>query len=382
MIPRTRPRDEIEQGSSSTQEGPHKRRRISSETYVHETDEVSMFQHPHWVKHTYYVGLSTVSREYQKLARNILDSKSFHEAAEANKHGKLILARILRAKLHVIHPKLLNANYGEFGIETPEDVKVGGAKAYNVHPTEALSHLPDGERPQVPLVETVTRKYEVSLSAQDLRLRDERREAFLRKVKDKNGAWKSDRTYSIVELVKMLLARREEEAQNKTAGHERKRYLATHKILVFSEYLSALDLVEVGIKATTGIEALRYDATCSNEKRIQARHCFEEIVDEVPKDFSKDYVWPHEVPIMLVSNKASADGITLMHASDIIHIGTIWNPFNEDQAINLADKIGRTEALHVHHFLSKESIEDRVMRVHECRRGKLSSIMDEGECQR
>ncbi|KAI7163257.1 hypothetical protein KC349_g1491 [Hortaea werneckii] len=384
----TRTTQKIEQGFSGTQEGPRKRRRVSGEVHVQEEDEVSMLQHPLWEEDVYCVGLSPVSKEYQELVRDIWDPKSLHEAAKAKYDGKapghtlVILPKILRAKLHVIHPELLDAVYGEFGLENPGDVKVGDARAYDVFPTEVLPYLPHEERPQVPLVETVTRKYEVSLSAQELHLRDECRKAFLRKFKDKNRAWVSDRTYYIVELVERLLARRKEKAKNVTAGRERKRYLATHKILVFSEYLSALDLVDIGIKATIGIEALRYDATGSNEERVQARHCFEEIADEVPKDFSKDYVWPHEVPIMLVSNKASAEGISLMHASDIIHIGTIWNPFNEDQAINLADKLGRKEALRVLRFLSEESIEDRVMLVHQSRRAKLRRIMEECERQR
>lgn len=386
--PRTRPSEKVEQGSSSTQDSPRKKRRISGEKHDHEKGEVSMLQHPPCDECVYCVDLSPVPREYQELVRDIWDLKSLHEADEAKYHGKapghtlVDLPRILRAKLQVIHPDLLNAGYGEFGLENPGDARVGDARAYDVYPTEAWPRLPHEGRPQVPLVETVTRKYEATLSARDLRLRDERREAFLRKFRDENRAWVSDRTYHIVELVQRLLARRKEEAEKMTAGRERKRYLATHKILVFSEYLSALDLVDIGIKESTGIDALRYDGTCSNEERVRARHCFEEVVNEVPKDFSKDRLWPHEVPIMLVSNKASAEGITLMHASDIIHIGTIWNPFNEDQAINLADKLGRTEALRVHRFLSEKSIDDRVMLVHRSRRAKLRWIMGEGKRQR
>ncbi|GAB1727664.1 hypothetical protein NU195Hw_g7366t1 [Hortaea werneckii] len=345
---------------------------------------------PDWKETTHFVALTEESKEYQKTTRDIWDPVRRAEIAEAKELAKVrgessatirkpdpeVLANILRAKLHVIHPELINARYGEFGLEDLDNTEVGDARSYDVNPIEALP----GVNPEEALLldqTAIARKYERRLSAEELRLRDKRREVFVNKFKTGEKQWKSDRLFTVVELVEELLERRKSRAEAKATDREKKEYLATHKILVFSEYLSALDITSIGIQKLIGIDPLRFDGTCSNQERVKARHLFEELVDGVHKDFSRDDVHPHDVPVMLVSNKAGAEGITLVHASDVIHVGMIWNPANEDQCITRAARKGRNSAVRVHRLMSRGSIDQRVMQIHEVKRAKVSRIMDD-----
>ncbi|KAI6915018.1 hypothetical protein KC334_g269 [Hortaea werneckii] len=361
-------------------------RRLKDQTF----DGEPILQLPPWEEFNYEVELSPDARAYQETTREIWDLKRRREAADARALARAtsntqgsgrapdpeILANILRAKIHLIHPELINARYGEFGLEDLDNAKVGDAIAYEVNLPEVL---PDQRAQETPLADktTAARRFERVLSENEQRLRDKRREVFLRRLKRKKRAWVSDRTYHIVELVKRLIDRRKQVAETMGNEREKKEYLATHKILVFSEYLSALDVIDIGINEETGIQALRFDGTCSNQERVQNRHCFEEMINEAPKDFSKDDVHPHHVPVMLVSNKAGAEGITLVHASDVIHVGKIWNPHSEDQCITRASRKGREGDVNVHRFSSYDSIDRRVMQIHKNKRNKVSRIVND-----
>ena len=359
-------------------------RRVKDQTF----EGSQILELPYSGEEAYHVALTSGEpTDYQQKTRSIWDVQVRQKMTDdellglvgdpvsrRSKHEVDILADILRARLHVIHPQLINAKYGEFGLEDFNKLKPGDDAAYGVVPREARlvgADLAGPDAPRTPGV--VARRYERHLSDDEQRLRDNRRKNFVSKFEREPGRWESDRLFAIVTTIEELLARRSVFAEAKSTSLERKTYLATHKILVFSEYLSALDLIDIGIKERLKIQPLRFDGTCTQEQRNFNRREFE----EEGKDFSLDGVEPHAIPIMLVSNKAGAEGITLVHASDVIIVAPVWNPSVEDQCVARAARMGQQDAVTVHRFMSEQSIENRVIALHEIKRQKTSRVMDD-----
>ncbi|KAK3716236.1 hypothetical protein LTR37_006681 [Vermiconidia calcicola] len=82
------------------------------------------------------------------------------------------------------------------------------------------------------------------------------------KDEEGNPRWESAKTAPVVEKIRYLLEQIDLEAAQ-LPEPERKQKIAGSKVIVFSEFLSALDVLEVGIKQQLGLDCFRYDGTCS-----------------------------------------------------------------------------------------------------------------------
>jgi SNF2 family DNA or RNA helicase len=133
------------------------------------------------------------------------------------------------------------------------------------------------------------------------------------------------------------------------------------KTIIFSQFTSLLDLLEVPIKGKKwGFE--RYDGSMSSKARHQA------IVDFETKAHSK---------LMLVSLKAGNAGLNLVCASQVIILDPFWNPYIEEQAIDRAHRIGQLRPVVVHKILVKETVEDRIVMLQEKKRAIIEGALDE-----
>ncbi|XP_073297855.1 helicase-like transcription factor CHR28 isoform X2 [Primulina huaijiensis] len=135
------------------------------------------------------------------------------------------------------------------------------------------------------------------------------------------------------------------------------------KAIVFSQWTSMLDLVEISLK-NSHINFRRLDGTMS----IAAR-------DKAVKDFNTD----PEVDVMLMSLKAGNLGLNMVAACRVILLDLWWNPTTEDQAVDRAHRIGQTRPVTVSRLTIKDTVEDRILALQEDKRKMVASAFGEDQ---
>ncbi|KAF1914292.1 SNF2 family N-terminal domain-containing protein [Ampelomyces quisqualis] len=134
----------------------------------------------------------------------------------------------------------------------------------------------------------------------------------------------------------------------------------TDKTLIFSQFTSLLDLVEVPLMHEK-FKYQRYDGSMTMEARADAVEAFMEGPDN----------------IMLVSLKAGNAGLNLWRASQVILLDPFWNPFVEEQAVDRAHRMPQEREVFVHRVLVPETVEDRICALQEKKREIIGAALDE-----
>ncbi|MBD8025437.1 DEAD/DEAH box helicase [Ureibacillus sp. Re31] len=101
------------------------------------------------------------------------------------------------------------------------------------------------------------------------------------------------------------------------------------------------------------------------------QYCFSELYDiDVPfltgstpkqqRDQLVDGFQAGEFPIFLLSLKAGGTGLNLTAANHVLHADRWWNPAVENQATDRAYRIGQTQFVQVHKFITIGTIEEKI----------------------
>ena len=101
------------------------------------------------------------------------------------------------------------------------------------------------------------------------------------------------------------------------------------------------------------------------------QHCFSELYDvdvpfltgSMPKQQRDHFVEAFqngEFPIFILSLKAGGTGLNLTAANHVLHADRWWNPAVENQATDRAYRIGQTQFVHVHKFITTGTIEEKI----------------------
>lgn len=137
------------------------------------------------------------------------------------------------------------------------------------------------------------------------------------------------------------------------------------KTIVFSQFTSLLDLLEVPISGN-GWDYKRYDGSMSSKAR-----------DAAVQEFS----FNPRCTLMLISLKAGNAGLNLVAASQVIIFDPFWNPYIEEQAIDRAHRIGQMKPVQVHRILVPNTVEDRIVALQEKKRALIEGALDEQASQ-
>lgn len=137
----------------------------------------------------------------------------------------------------------------------------------------------------------------------------------------------------------------------------------TEKTLVFSQFTSLLDLVEVPLNRAH-MAYQRYDGSMKMDARADAVNAF-------MHDPTQN--------VMLVSLKAGNAGLNLWKASQVIILDPFWNPFIEDQAVDRAHRMPQTREVFVHRVLVPDTVEDRITKLQDDKREMIGAALDEKE---
>ncbi|GEK33285.1 DEAD/DEAH box helicase [Kurthia sibirica] len=101
------------------------------------------------------------------------------------------------------------------------------------------------------------------------------------------------------------------------------------------------------------------------------QHCFSELYDvDVPfltgsmpkqqRDHFVESFQKGEFPIFILSLKAGGTGLNLTAANHVLHADRWWNPAVENQATDRAYRIGQTQFVHVHKFITTGTVEEKI----------------------
>jgi SNF2 family DNA or RNA helicase len=89
-----------------------------------------------------------------------------------------------------------------------------------------------------------------------------------------------------------------------------------------------------------------------------------------------------EIPLFLISLKAGGTGLNLTAADYVIHIDPWWNPAVESQATDRAYRIGQDKHVFVYKLITKNSIEEKILKLQERKKELVDGLLTEGSIGR
>lgn len=131
-----------------------------------------------------------------------------------------------------------------------------------------------------------------------------------------------------------------------------------HKMLVFSQFTSMLELLERDLKKHN-IKYYKITGATPKEKRV-----------EMVSAFNSD-----DTPIFLISLKAGGTGLNLTGADVVIHYDPWWNQAVQNQATDRAHRIGQTKVVSVYKLIVKDTIEEKIVKMQENKKELADTIL-------
>ncbi len=120
-----------------------------------------------------------------------------------------------------------------------------------------------------------------------------------------------------------------------------------HSILIFSQFVGMLNLIEEALRQRD----LNY-AKITGQTPVQKR-------GEIVREFNQN-----EKPgVFLLSLKAAGTGLTLTRADYVFIYDPWWNPAVENQAIDRTHRIGQTKTVVAYRLVTAATVEENVMRL-------------------
>lgn len=132
-----------------------------------------------------------------------------------------------------------------------------------------------------------------------------------------------------------------------------------HKALVFSQFIGHLKILREYLDSK-GISYQYLDGgTSSKQRKIRV-----------------DAFQAGEGDLFLISLKAGGLGLNLTAADYVLHMDPWWNPAIEDQASDRAHRLGQTRPVTIYRLVCKNSIEEKIVRLHQEKRDLAGSLLE------
>ena len=135
-----------------------------------------------------------------------------------------------------------------------------------------------------------------------------------------------------------------------------------HRALVFSQFVDFLALVREQLDE----RRIRYeylDGSTPQAERQARVAAFQE----------------GDAPLFLISLKAGGFGLNLTAADYVIHLDPWWNPAVQAQATDRAHRIGQERPVTVYRLVTRESIEESIVKMHATKRELAGALLDNGD---
>lgn len=131
-----------------------------------------------------------------------------------------------------------------------------------------------------------------------------------------------------------------------------------NRCIIFSQFTSFLAMIKPELKKKN-MEFLYMDGQTELEKR-----------QEIVETFQRG-----DCPIFISSLKAGGLGINLTAANYVILLDPWWNPAIENQAMDRAHRLGQQRNVSVIRLVSGQTIEEKIMRLHEKKQNLSEEIL-------
>ena len=135
-----------------------------------------------------------------------------------------------------------------------------------------------------------------------------------------------------------------------------------HKALVFSQFTDFLGMLRERLDAA-GFSYQYLDGSTPAAQRTQRVAAFQ----------------AGEGDFFLISLKAGGFGLNLTMADYVVIADPWWNPAAEDQATGRAHRIGQTRPVTVYRLVTRGSIEERIVALHQHKRDLADGVLAAGE---
>jgi superfamily II DNA or RNA helicase len=135
-----------------------------------------------------------------------------------------------------------------------------------------------------------------------------------------------------------------------------------HRALLFSQFTGHLALVRAALDA----RGIRYEyldgstPAADRERRVAAFQA-------------------GGADLFLISLRAGGTGLNLTAADYVVHLDPWWNPAVEDQASDRAHRIGQMRPVTVYRLIMADSIEERILKLHNDKRDLASELLEGAE---
>ncbi len=135
-----------------------------------------------------------------------------------------------------------------------------------------------------------------------------------------------------------------------------------HKVLVFSQFVMHLKLVEEYL-VEAGIAYQYLDGATPAKARAERVKAFQSGQGDV----------------FLISLKAGGIGLNLTAADYVIHMDPWWNPAVEDQASDRAHRIGQTRPVTIYRLVAKGTVEEQLVDLHHRKRDLADALLESAD---
>lgn len=135
-------------------------------------------------------------------------------------------------------------------------------------------------------------------------------------------------------------------------------HLAGHRILIFSQFTSMLSIIRNRLESMN-LKCFYLDGSTPAAERSLLADKFNSGIGDV----------------FLVSLKAGGTGLNLTGADTVIHYDPWWNPAVMDQASDRAYRIGQTKAVQVIKLASRNTIEEKIIKLQNKKRVLADGII-------
>lgn len=130
-----------------------------------------------------------------------------------------------------------------------------------------------------------------------------------------------------------------------------------HKILVFSQFVTMLDLIRIQLEARSIPFQYLTGQTQNRSERI--------------KDFQNN----PDIRVFLISLKAGGTGLNLTQADYVYLVDPWWNPAVENQAIDRAHRIGQNKNVVAVRLICPNTIEEKILQLQQTKKDLVGSLV-------
>jgi len=141
-----------------------------------------------------------------------------------------------------------------------------------------------------------------------------------------------------------------------------------HKVLIFSQFKTQLDLLETYCRVLRSWPCCRIDGSVAQSERQEQILGFNDV--------------DSEERIFLLSTRAGGQGINLAAADTVVLFDSDWNPQQDLQAQDRAHRIGQTRPVIVYRFATRGTVESMLLEKADSKRRLEKLVIQKGRFRR